>query len=206
VSVQRVGAMADFERRRRWTRRWAAAVLAAAVIAIVSAFLAWGPIGVGPGPIGNVASSTAVTSGVSRTQPTVFLVPIDAGRSAAVIDSIVVLSDDGYPAPRIISIKADRQQNCAGAWPLTGRQNFFRVCAAGGLVSLIGRTAPASSRVDIPGLGAVTSPGIGAALTAAPPGPAGCWMATSIVIHYHVGIRHYAATHAFDLTACSSDS
>jgi hypothetical protein len=31
-------------------------------------------------------------------------------------------------------------------------------------------------------------------------------MVTSIVIHYHVGIRHYAATQGISLTAASSKS
>jgi len=136
-----------------------------------------------------------------------FLAPIDAGRSGAVIDSIVVLSDGSYPAPHVISIKGDREQACSGGpWPLKGRQNFNRDCVAGGLVPLLGRAVPAKSRVHVPGLGPVTYPGIGAAIKAAPPGPAGCWMVTSIVIHYHVGIRHYTATHDIRLTGCSSKS
>jgi hypothetical protein len=127
-------------------------------------------------------------------------------RSGAVIDGIEVLSDGSYPAPHVISISGDRQQACGGPWPVTGRQNFYRACAAGGLVPLLGRAAPARSRVDVPGLGPVTYPGIGAPIKAAPPGRAGCWMVTSIVIHYHVGIRHYTATYGTSLTACSSKS
>jgi len=39
----------------------------------------------------------------------VFLAPIEAGRSGADIDSIVVLSDGSYPAPQVISIKGGGQ-------------------------------------------------------------------------------------------------
>jgi hypothetical protein len=51
-------------------------------------------------------------------------------------------------------------------------------------------------------MGPIDYPGIGAA----PPGRAGCWTVTAIVIHYHVGIRHYTATQAADLTACWNKS
>src|SRR5262249_5391358 len=148
VSVQLVGAMADTSRRARWQRARRAIIPLAAALIAVSAFLAWGPVGVGPGPIGNAVSGMGASDLGSRTQPTMFLAPIDAGRSSAVIDSIVVLSDGSYPAPHVISIKGDREQACSGGpWPLKGRQNFYRDCVVGGLVPLLGRAVPAKSRV-----------------------------------------------------------
>jgi hypothetical protein len=206
VSVQLVGGTADNRPRARWKHVRRAIIPVSAALAAVGAFLAWGPVGVGPGPIGNRVSGMGSAGVVSQTQPAVFLVPIDAGRSGAVIDGIDVLSDGSYPAPQVISIKGDRQQACdGGPWPVTGRQNFYRACAAGGLVPLLGRAVP-RSRVDVPGLGPATYPGIGAAIKAAHPGPAGCWMVTSIVIHYYVGIRHNTATYGISVTACSSTS
>jgi hypothetical protein len=203
VSVQPIGPVPDSPPRalRNWARLLI--TLLTLTLAAVGAFNAWGPIGVGPGPIGDAVMGVSVTSGVHRTQPAMFMTPVDAGRSGAVIDRVEVLSDGLYPAPRVISIEGDRQQNCGGAWPLKGKQNFYRVCAAGGLVPLLGRALPARSRVSVRGLGRVTYSGIGAAIKAAPPGHAGCWMVTSVVIHYHVGIRHYTATHTMSLTACS---
>jgi hypothetical protein len=206
VSVELAGGIADTSRRAWWKRARRVIIPVAAALATVGAFLAWGPVGVGPGPVGNAVSGGSITGPVSRTQPTMFLAPIDAGRSGAVIDSIVVLSDGSYPAPHVISIRGDRSQACGGPWPLKGRQNFYHGCAGGGLIPLFGRAVPAKSRVDVPGLGPVTYPGISAAIKVAPPGPAGCWMVTSIVIHYHVGIRHYTATHTIRMTACSSKS
>jgi hypothetical protein len=134
------------------------------------------------------------------------VVPIDAGNSGAVIDGVAVVSDGSYPAPHVISIKGDGDQTCGGAWPLTGQQNFFAACAAGGLVPLLGRPVPVSSHVNEPTLGRVDYPGIGIAIEAAAPGPGGCWTAATVVIHYHVGIRHYAATHGIGLTVCWSKS
>jgi hypothetical protein len=177
-----------------------------AVLAAAGAFASWGPIGIGPGPIANGRSSVTVASDVPRTQPAWFVEPIDAGRSGAIIDSIGVVSDGSYPAPRVISIKGDGEQACAGAWPVAGPQNFFDVCVAGGLVPLLGRPVPVSSHVNAPGLGPVDYPGIGAAIEAAPPSPAGCWMVTKFVIHYHAGIRYYTAADAISLTGCSSKS
>jgi hypothetical protein len=54
--------------------------------------------------------------------------------------------------------------------------------------------------------GPVNYPGIGAAIEAAPPGPAGCWIVTKFVMHYHVGFRHYTATYAMSETGCWSKS
>jgi len=169
-------------------------------------FLAWGPIGVGPGPIGNGTESDSTSGPVPRIQPAMFVTPIYAGKSGAVVDGIKVLSDGSYPAPRVISIRGDGDQVCGGVWPLTGVQSFYNSCDAGGRVPLIGRTVPVSSTVDVPTLGRIDYPGIGVAIETAPPGKAGCWLVTSVVIHYHVGIRHYTATHGMNLTECSSPS
>jgi hypothetical protein len=135
----------------------------------------------------------------------VFVDSIDAGHSGAVIDSIAVFSTGSYPVPRIISVRADGDQLCGGMWPLTGPQNFYNAgCAAGGLFPLFGRPVPASSSVDPTDFGGVVYPGIGAAIETAPPGRAGCWLVTAIVIHYHVGIRHYTAVQDINLTGCWS--
>jgi hypothetical protein len=199
--------MTDTSLRARWKRRRRLIIPVIVAMAATGAFAAWGPIGIGPGPIGNISDNGFTESSpVSRTQPTEFVVPIDAGNSQAVIDSIAVLSNGSYPAPHVISINGDGDLSCGGAWPLTGQQNFPADCAAGGLVPLIGRRVPASSHVNVPDLGPVNYPGTGAAIEAAPPGPAGCWMVTAVVIHYHVGIRHYTATHAMDIAACWSKS
>jgi hypothetical protein len=198
--------MTDTSLRARWKRRRRFIIPVFAVLAAAGAFAIWGPIGIGPGPIGNTFDASTTGGLVSRTQPTVFVVSIDAGNSGAVIDSIAAVSDGSYPAPHVISIKGDGDQVCGGTWPLTGRQNFYVSCTAGGLVPLINRRVPISSHVNQSGLGPIDYPGIGAAIEAAPPGRAGCWTVTAIVIHYHVGIRHYTATQAVNLTACWSKS
>jgi hypothetical protein len=37
-----------------------------------------------------------------------------------------------------------------------------------------------------------------------PVGPSGCWTLTAIVVHYHVGIRHYTLTSTADFAACKT--
>jgi hypothetical protein len=50
------------------------------------------------------------------------------------------------------------------------------------------------------------SPGFPAAAEAAAPRPGTCWVLTKIVVHYHVGIRYYAATDPFQIAVCAHDS
>lgn len=197
---------ADTSPRARWKRMRLIIVPVIAVQAAAGAFAAWGPIGIGPGPIGNRQSAYSDTDPVSRTQPAWLVVPVEAGHSGATIDRINVLSDGSYPAPRVIAIKGDGDQVCSGVWPVAGPENFYANCVAGGLVPLLGRPVPARSHVNVPSLGLVNYPGIGAAIEAAPPGPAGCWNVTKFVMHYHVGIRHYTATYSISETACWSKS
>src|SRR5262245_42692918 len=130
VSAASIEVKTDASPRVRWKRGRLIFIALIAVLAAAGALAAWGPIGVGPGPIGNGRSNVAVGGPVPRTQPAWFVVPIDAGHSGAVIDGIEVLSDGSYPAPRVISIKGNADQSCAGAWPVAGPQNFYAACVA----------------------------------------------------------------------------
>jgi hypothetical protein len=179
-------------------RHWRVIASVTAALLAIGAFLAYGPIGLGPGPIGNETVAGGVAGPVPRTQPAVFVTDIDAGASGAVIDSIQVRSDGRYPAPKVIGMTGDGYLGCAGARPLSGRQSFASDCDAGGRIRLFGRPLP---RVDLEGY-----PGVGAAIETAPPGPAGCWQVTAVVIHYHVGIRHYTASDEVGVIGCSSPS
>jgi len=117
VSANSNGGMLDTSLRARWKRRRRFIIPVIAVLAAVSAFATWGPIGIGPGPIGDTNDASTVSGLVSRSQPSVFVASIDAGNSGAVIDSIAMVSDGSFPAPHIISIKGDGDQVCGGTWP-----------------------------------------------------------------------------------------
>ena len=45
-----------------------------------------------------------------------------------------------------------------------------------------------------------------AAAEVAAPRPGTCWVMTKIVVHYHVGIRHYSATDPYQLAVCSDSA
>src|SRR5258708_23696309 len=45
--------------------------------------------------------------------------------------------------------------------------------------------------------------GFPAAAEVAAPHPGTCWVMTKIVVHYHVGLRHYSASDPYQLAVCS---
>jgi hypothetical protein len=50
------------------------------------------------------------------------------------------------------------------------------------------------------------SAGFPAAAEIAAPPARSCWVATKVVVHYHVGIRHYAASGPFAMAVCGEDA
>ncbi len=114
VSVQLAGGMAYTSRRARWKRARRVVIPVAAALAAVSAFLAWGPVGVGPGPIGNGVSGVVFADPVSRTQPAMFLAPIDAGRSRADRTSTVSARWAGLSPCSAGRCRPNRESTCPG--------------------------------------------------------------------------------------------
>jgi hypothetical protein len=178
-------------RRVPW-RRWIAAVLLTSLAAV--AFLVWGPIGLGGGPLVVYAPSGGQILG-DQDQAWGMLVPVQAGNSGAVIDQVSVAGGDGYSGPRVLSIRkvADRPGQCGGTLPWQGRQSILSSCAIGGLHRLIGIALPA----DNSGVDMVIKVG-------APGDPGGCWTAIDFVVRYHVGIRHYTVTIPDNFAACKT--
>ncbi|HSR86530.1 MAG TPA: hypothetical protein VLM11_20335 [Streptosporangiaceae bacterium] len=160
-------------------------IAALAVLLAVGAFLLWGPIGLGNGPLG-VASMDG-RFGLSTSQPTGFVATlVNTGGSAAVIDDVTVTSAAGYAPVRVLTVRVARNSNygCVDT-----------------LMSSVARCArppfEAAARFTVVPR-ANTAPGDrgGPALVieiASPP-TASCAVLTAVVLHYHVGIRHYAAT------------
>jgi hypothetical protein len=178
-------------RRVLW-RRWIAVVLITSLAAV--AFLVWGPIGLGSGPLVVYVPSGGQILG-ERDQAWGMLVPVQAGNSGAVIDQVSVVGGDGYRGPRVLSIRevADRPGQCGGTFPWQGPRSILSSCAIGGLHRLIGIPLPA----DNPGADMVIKVG-------PPGGPSGCWTAIEFVVHYHVGIRHYTVTSTGKFAACKT--
>lgn len=182
--------------RVMFSRRMArlAGVVVAAVVLALAAVLIWGPVGLGSGPLTVYAPSGGQVLG-QKDQVWGLIVPLQAGDTGAVIDGVSVAGGAGYSAPRVLAIwtMKDRQGQCGGMFPWRGPGSIMSSCAIGGLHALVG--------VPLPG----NEPGIDMVLAIGPQvGPDGCWSAMSMVVHYHVWIRHYTVTVSDSFVACKS--
>ena len=171
-----------------------------ALMLAAGAFLAWGPIGLGNGPLAMSAGGEQGWADMGRV-PAVLVIPVsNNGDRPAVIDGVQFLGHAGYPAPAVFAVRAITYTNCAGGWPLrTGPHGPIFVpadCGANDLGPLIGHAVP--SGTDPPVIEAVAA--------ARPPAPDSCWALTAIVVHYHVGIRHYSATSADAFAVCAGQA
>jgi len=195
----------DPPRRREirigWSRRWAAGVAGFAFAA--AAFLLWGPIGLGSGPLTVFAPAGGQLLGVrldgvrEQNRAWGLIVGLQAGNSGAVIDSVSVAGGAGYPRPHVLSAwtVSARPGQCGGDFPWSGPESILSFCAAGSLHHLIGQRLPGDN------------PGVYIVLKIGPPADAsGCWVATSMTVHYHVGIRHYTVASRGSFAACKTRS
>lgn len=179
--------MPDTSLAARWQRRRRVIIPVIAAL-LVGAFLLWGPIGLGNGPLGVPAMDGHFGSVDATSQPMVYVASlVNAGTSAAVIDGVTVSWAHGYPAGRVISVRVARASSfgCIDNGPVSG----VTVCARPPFLASAGFAV---------GPGANTKPGNrhGPALVIEMAGPpsAGCVVVTAIVLRYHLGIRHYTAT------------
>lgn len=180
----------------RWRRVIGAA---AAVLLVGGAFLLFGPIGLGNGPL-NVRWDGTVGWTDTADVPTALMLPLfNAGGSAAVVDSVDLVGGTRYATPRLLHIEAVSETECAGAWPARPVGRGFALVSCPDTRdrgSLLGRSIGPHTAPD--------SRGFQAAAIATAPRPGTCWVITKIVIQYHVGIRHYAATDVFTIAVCGS--
>jgi hypothetical protein len=183
--------------RTRW-QRWRRVILpAAAALLAFGAFLMWGPIGLGNGPLAvQMGSSNGWTD--AGQMPAAFILPIyNSGGRPAVIDSVDLVGSTRYPIPRLLHLEVVSVTDCAGAWPArTDGHGFTLVdCAdARDQGPLIGRTIRPNTPPDSRGF-------LAAAITTAPP-PGACWVIGKIILRYHVGIRHYVVADPYELAVC----
>jgi hypothetical protein len=164
-------------------RRNAVATLAALVL--VGAFLYFGPIGLGNGPLGLPSMDGRI--GWFTTQPTDYVATlVNAGGSTAMIDRVTVASADGYAPVRILSVRvaSHSQFGCIYAMPsgLSGCARPPFMAAAGFAVVPHANTKPGNRG----------GPALVVEIAGPPAGR--CVALTAIVVHYHIGIRHYTAT------------
>ena len=105
----------------------------------------------------------------------------------------------GYPTPHVLSLDVLTAGACGGAWPARQAGRWFVLVGWGGtdagpLVGhAVGHTQPVGFEFT-------------AAAEVAAPHPGTCWVMTKVVVHYHVGIRHYSATDRYQLAACTNSN
>jgi hypothetical protein len=180
---------------------------AAVALAAVGAFLLWGPIGLGGGPLFVGAYDSIGAPDPGSSPIAIILNAYNSGRDPAVIDSISLIGRTGYPGPHVIALEAMSsrpygeapQGGCngaGGAWPIRRAAHGFALvgCNSRALGPAIGHAFGFTRSV---------SPGYPIAAELSPPRTGGCWVLTDVVVHYHVGVRHYATTDPDDVSVCS---
>jgi len=177
---------------RRRPRSLAAAGVA---LAAVGAFLAWGPIGLGNGPLWLPTASGGFYSWTEqRTEPVAYVLPIgNHGHGAAIIDGIAVTSRQGYPPPVLRQALTGHMTgySCEALGSVSGHGSALAGCVQPSLRAAAGAAIPAGT-YSTSGRIRMHQPALVLELTG--PRPGQCWDITSIVIHYHIGIRHWAGT------------
>jgi hypothetical protein len=187
------------------SRRWVllGGGLVAVLASAVAAFLAWGPVGMGPGPVSVAYLSSSGL--VPQSEPTTVLVPIATPASTrVVIDSVGIVGGGGYGPPLLIGVAGNTDEACTGIW-ISDRNSFVRRCEAHGTVPLEDRGLPQlPAGLVSTGTAAQAGRGIDVVLTVGPPGPGTCWGITKVTVHYTVGGRRYTAAGTESLIGCTS--
>jgi hypothetical protein len=173
-------------------------LIAAAAVVVVGGFLLWGPVGLGNGPL-NVQIGAVQTSTGWGNGPVGFALPLhNSGGALAVVDGVELVGGTRFPGPRLLRLGVLTTSICGGAWPARAAGPGFVFVHCGGryMGPLIGHAfGPDPARIFS---------GWPAAAEVAAPRPGGCWVMTKVVVHYHVGIRYYAATDTYPLAVCRS--
>jgi hypothetical protein len=181
-----------------WQRRRRTIIALVAVLLVVGAFLLWGPIGLGNGPL-NLGSYCCLGQTALRgEQRAALVIPVlNSARATAVVDSVQFKGGNGFPNAHVLSLWTISYANCGGDWPVPARPGPPEMpgsCGAHILGPLIGH-----------GYGLETELGGAMALAVVSlPSSNGCWVISAVVVHYHIGIRHYAATDPFGFTFCGA--
>ena len=194
MSVPQPADMSDLAVRTRWRRLRHIMVLVVNVLPIIGAFLLWGPIGLGNGPLGVRWDGTVGWLDPGEKPAALVLPLFNSGGSPAVVDSVELVGGTRYATPRLAHIEVVSETSCA--WPAQPDGHGF---ALGGCHDARDQ---GPLRAAASGLTPRPSRGVQAVAVAPAPRPGTCWVITKIVIHYHVGIRHYAATDIFTIAVC----
>ena len=183
----------------RGGRKGRVIILAAVGLLAVGAFLLWGPVGLGSGPLSAGVGSTV--GGVHAGQdPVGIVIPIhNTGNSSAVVDRLDLIGGTSYPGPHVLGLEVLSSGACGGVWPARPAARGFVLAGCGGPAKgpLLGHAFGGTPPVSF---------GFPAAAELAAPRPGTCWVLTKVIVHYHVGIRHYTATDPYQVALCSDSA
>lgn len=196
--MQPLDSPTDVSLRGRWNRRRRVMIPAVVALLAAGAFLLWGPVGLGNGPLSpTVRGAEGWTD--SAGSPVLAPLPIYySGHGQAVIDGVQLIGGTRYPGPHVLAMEVLATSGiCAGLGPARRASHGFTEAGCAGTVQgpLIGRSF---------GSGHVLSVDHTAAAEIMAPPPGTCWVTTKIVVHYHVGIRHFSASGQFAEAVCTA--
>jgi hypothetical protein len=127
-----------------------------------------------------------------RTEPVAYVLPIgNHGRGAAVIDSVAVTGSPRFalPALRDALIGHMARNACITLGPFSSRESALPGCVQPHQHGAAGAMIAAAAYLAV---GREHQPAL--VLVLARPRPRQCWEITSVVVRFHVGIRHWGAT------------
>lgn len=191
-------ALTDTSPRGRWSRHRRAIIPALVAVLAVAAFLIWGPVGLGNGPL-KVGWPGGESWGDTADAPVALSLPIFySGHDPAVIDSVDILGGSSYPSPRVIALEVLAvDPTCSGLSPARPAPGGFAEAGCHSSVQsrLVGTSVGAHHAL---------SPSLTATAELAAPRRGACWVITKIAVHYHVGIRYYTATGPAGYAVCAT--
>jgi hypothetical protein len=200
TSLRPLDDLTDTSPRDRWNRHRRAIIAALAAVVIVGAFLLWGPIGLGNGPL-RIGQNGAEGWTDSADAPAALSLPTSySGHDPVVIDGVGLVGVKGYPVPRIIALEVlATPSDCGGIAPeRSARRGFGEAgCSSRVRGPLLGTSFSASHPLTVAG-------GLTAAAELAAPRPGTCWAFAEVAVRYHVGIRHFTATGPVGEAACAT--
>jgi hypothetical protein len=179
--------------------RWLAAI--AVAVAAAGAFLVWGPIGLGNGPLWLPAASGGVWSwSDTSSEPVAYVLQIgNPGHGAAIVDGVVVTGSPLF-APLVLRhalIGRSALWGCSSLGPFSGPG--LATCVQPLLHRAAGTVIPAGTLLVV----GKHDPTL--VLELAGPRPGQCWDLTSVVVRYHVGVKHYVGTYPqADIISCGA--
>jgi hypothetical protein len=114
VNTLSLDELTDVSLRARWNRHRRVVIPVIAVLLVVGAFLEWGPIGLGNGPL-RIGADDGEFGAISSRIPVALVSPIgNTSSSALVIDGVQLLGNGSCPAPHVLTTEA-----MSFTWPAT---------------------------------------------------------------------------------------